>query len=123
MTGVFQTLEALETRLSDGRDWLVGDQLTEADIRLFVTLIRFDAAYHGLFKTNLKRIADYQHLQAFTKRLLAVPGVVETVSIPHIKAGYYSIKALNPSGIIPEGPTYVDDMVSGMDAVRQERAV
>lgn len=118
LTGVFQTLETLETRLSDGRDWLVGDQLTEADIRLFVTLIRFDAAYHGLFKTNLKRIADYQHLQAFTKRILAVPGVAETVSIPHIKAGYYSIKALNPSGIIPEGPTYVDDMVSGMDAAR-----
>ena len=112
VAGVFQALGTLEERLSDGRDWLVGDQLTEADIRLFVTLIRFDAAYHGLFKTNLKRIADFPHLQAFNERMLGVPGVAETVSIPHIKAGYYSIKALNPSGIIPKGPAYVDEMVS-----------
>jgi len=111
VAGVFETLDVLEERLSDGRSWLVGGQLTETDIRLFVTLIRFDAAYHGLFKTNLKRIADYPALQAFTERMLSFPGVAETVSIPHIKAGYYSIKALNPNGIIPEGPTHVDQMM------------
>lgn len=122
LAGVFETLEALEERFSDGRDWLVGGQLTEADIRLFVTLIRFDAAYHGLFKTNLKRIADYPNLQAFTERMLAAPGVAETVSIAHIKAGYYSIKALNPNGIIPKGPAYVDLMVAKVRAVGRDRA-
>ncbi|MEM9499192.1 MAG: glutathione S-transferase C-terminal domain-containing protein [Pseudomonadota bacterium] len=122
LAGVFETLEALEERFSDGRDWLVGGQLTEADLRLFVTLIRFDAAYHGLFKTNLKRIANYPHLQAFTERMLAVPRVAETVSIAHIKAGYYSIKALNPNGIIAKGPAYVDLMVAKVRAVGRYRA-
>jgi len=101
---VFTALEMLEKRLSDGRTFLFGDQITETDIRLFVTLIRFDAAYHGLFKTNRHRIADYRHLQSFLKTMLAIPGVRETVSIEHIKAGYYSVKALNPVGIVPEGP-------------------
>ncbi|VAV90103.1 Glutathione S-transferase, omega [hydrothermal vent metagenome] len=73
-------------------------------MRAFVTLIRFDVAYVGLFKTNRCRIADYPMLQAYTKRMLAVPGIGETVRIDHIKVGYYSIKALNPSGIVPEGP-------------------
>lgn len=114
--GVFEALEKLEERMSDGRLYLVGNQLTESDIRLFVTLIRFDAAYHGLFKTNLKRISDYTYLQRFVQRLLAVPGVSETVSIPHIKAGYYSIKALNPSGIIPAGPQDVDDLATRFEA-------
>lgn len=104
VTGVFQTLDALEARLSDGRLFLFGDRPTETDIRLFVTLIRFDAAYHGLFKTNLRRIADYPALQAFTNRMLSVPGVSETVNMDHIKTGYYSIKALNPGGIVPMGP-------------------
>ena len=76
----------------------------EADVRLFVTLIRFDVAYHGLFKCNLRRIADYPHLSAFTARVLGLPGVRETVSIDHIKRGYYSMKALNPTGIVPLGP-------------------
>ena len=108
VAGVFETLEELELRLDDGRAFLLGDRLTESDIRLFVTLIRFDAAYHGLFKTNLKRIADYPNLQAFLIRMLAVPGIAETVSIDHIKAGYYSIKALNPTGLVPNGPDYVE---------------
>ena len=103
-TVVFEALDALEDTLSDGRAFLLGERVTEADIRLFVTLVRFDAAYHGLFKTNLKRIADYPHLQAFLERFYALPGVSETVSIDHIKTGYYSIKALNPSGIVPQGP-------------------
>jgi glutathionyl-hydroquinone reductase len=82
----------------------VGDQLTEADIRLFVTLIRFDAAYHGLFKCNLRRVADYQKLKVYMDRIHAMEGIASTVRIDHIKAGYYSIKALNPNGIVPLGP-------------------
>ena len=73
-------------------------------MRLFVTLIRFDAAYHGLFKCNLRRLADYKNLSAYLAGMLAVPGIRETVSIDHIKRGYYSIKALNPNGIVPMGP-------------------
>lgn len=107
VTGVFEALDALETRLSDGREYVFGGGPTESDIRLFVTLIRFDVAYHGLFKTNLKRIADYPYLQAFTERVLQVPGLAETVDITHIKTGYYSIKALNPSGIVPMGPLQI----------------
>lgn len=101
---VFAMLDELEDRLSDGRDFLTGDRFTEADIRLFVTLVRFDPAYHGLFKCNLRRIADYPALSAYTARVLALPGLRETVNIDHIKRGYYSIKALNPNGIVPLGP-------------------
>jgi glutathionyl-hydroquinone reductase len=101
---VFATLDALETRLSDGRDWLLGDSFTETDIRAFVTLVRFDAAYHGLFKCNLRRLADYPLLSAYTARVYRLPGIAETVNIDHIKRGYYSIKALNPNGIVPLGP-------------------
>ena len=100
---VFTMLDELEARLENG-PYLFGAQLTEADVRLFVTLVRFDAAYHGLFKTNLRRIADYRNLQAYMLSVLNVPGVRETVSIQHIKAGYYSVKALNPTGIVPVGP-------------------
>jgi putative glutathione S-transferase len=103
--GVFATLDAMEERLLERGPYLFGDQLTESDIRLFVTLVRFDAAYHGLFKTNLKRIADYPQLSSFINVMLAVPGMRETVNIDHIKRGYYSIKALNPNGIVPIGPS------------------
>ncbi len=103
---VFTMLDELEARLENG-PYLFGAELTEADVRLFVTLVRFDAAYHGLFKTNLRRIADYPNLQAYMLRVLNVPGVRETVSIAHIKAGYYSVKALNPAGIVPLGPLLV----------------
>lgn len=103
---VFTMLDELETRLGDGRDFLLGNQLTEADIRLFVTLVRFDVAYYGLFKCNLYRIADYSALSAYQVRILAIPGVRETVDIDHIKRGYYSIKALNPTGIVPVGPAW-----------------
>lgn len=102
--GVFAMLDELETRLSDGRAFLTGDSFTEADIRLFVTLIRFDAAYFGLFKCNRQRLADYAALSAYTKRVLDLPGVRETVNIDHIKHGYYSIKSLNPNRIVPLGP-------------------
>ena len=96
-------LDRLESRLENG-PFLLGEGMTETDIRLFVTLIRFDAAYHGIFKTNLRRIADYPNLSKFLHTMLDYPGVRETVSIDHIKRGYYSIKALNPTGIVPFGP-------------------
>ena len=105
VAGVFAMLDRLEQRLTG--DYLFGPRFTEADIRLFVTLIRFDAAYHGLFKTNLRRIADYPRLSAYMERVLRLPGVKGTVNLDHIKAGYYSIKALNPTGIVPIGPDHV----------------
>lgn len=108
---VFTALDALEERLA-GKAYLLGDMLTETDIRAFVTLVRFDAAYYGLFKTNLKRIADYPNLQAYMLRVLDIPGVRETVNIDHIKRGYYSIKSLNPNGIVPRGPD-----IAGLDRV------
>ncbi|WP_277978072.1 glutathione S-transferase family protein [Pantoea endophytica] len=101
---VFSQLDELELRLQDGRTFLLGERLTEADIRLFVTLVRFDAAYHGLFKCNLRRLRDYPLLDRYLKSMLSVSGVRETVNIDHIKQGYYSIKALNPNGIVPVGP-------------------
>ena len=101
---VFTMLDVLENTLSDGREYLLGNQLTETDIRLFVTLVRFDVAYYGLFKCNKKPIRDYEHLQLYMMRIYQLEGMAETVNIDHIKAGYYSIKALNPSGIVPKGP-------------------
>ena len=101
---VFGMLAELEIRLSNSGPYLFDNVLTEADIRLFVTLIRFDVAYHGLFKCNLRQLRDFPALDAYLQRLLALPGVRETVSIDHIKQGYYSIKALNPNGIVPAGP-------------------
>ena len=100
---VFATLDTLERRLERG-PWLMGYRLTEADIRLFVTLARFDAAYNGLFKCNLRRIADHANLSAYLARLIAIPAFRDTFSLDHIKGGYYSIKALNPAGIVPLGP-------------------
>ncbi len=100
---VFDMLDELEDRL-DGQQFLFGERLTEADIRLFVTLARFDAAYYGLFKCNLRRIADYSNLSAYLLRILEIPGISDTVNLDHIKRGYYSMKALNPTGIVPLGP-------------------
>lgn len=101
---VFSMLDELEERVGGGGPFLFGGGLTETDVRLFVTLVRFDAAYHSLFKCNLRRLADYPALSAYLARILNVPGVSETVNIDHIKRGYYSIKALNPTGIVPVGP-------------------
>jgi putative glutathione S-transferase len=100
---VFMALDEMEKRL-EGQTYLIGNQLTFCDIRAFVTLIRFDAAYVGLFKCNLRTIADYPNLSAYVRRVYQLPGIKETVHFHHIKAGYYSIKALNPNGIIPHGP-------------------
>lgn len=101
--GVFAMLDDLERHLAAG-PYLMGDRLTEADIRLFVTLARFDAAYFGQFKCNLRRIADYQNLSAYLERLIALPAFRDTFNLDHIKRGYYSIKRLNPTGIAPLGP-------------------
>lgn len=102
--GVFNCLDSIEERLSDGRAYLFGDDLTESDIRLFVTLIRFDPAYSGLFKCNRNCLREMPFLTAYTQRILEIEGIKDTVNVDHIKAGYYSIKALNPSGIVPLGP-------------------
>jgi putative glutathione S-transferase len=101
---VFGALDRLEERLSRQR-YLVGRQLTEADWRLFVTLVRFDAAYHGLFKCNLRRLTDYPDLSNYLRDLYSVPGVAATVDLNHIKHGYYRRRPdRNPSGIVPLGP-------------------
>jgi glutathionyl-hydroquinone reductase len=101
---LFETLDWLEARLSSGR-YLCGDRVTEADWRLFTTLLRFDPVYVGHFKCNIRRIADYPRLSAYLADLLSVPGVRETVHLDHIKNHYYgSHKAINPTGIVPVGP-------------------
>jgi glutathionyl-hydroquinone reductase len=100
---VFAMLDELESRL-ESASFLLGGRLNEADIRLFVTLARFDAAYHGQFKCNLRRIADYPALSRYLARLIAVPAFRETFNLDHIKRGYYSIRCLNPTGIVPLGP-------------------
>lgn len=101
---VFNTLNELENILDDGRQFIFEEQLTETDIRAFVTLIRFDSAYHGLFKCNQKCIYDFPNVQSYMERIYALSGIHETVNIDHIKQGYYSIEALNPLGIVPRGP-------------------
>lgn len=101
---LFTTLDALDGRLSHQR-YLVGDTLTEADIRLFVTLIRFDAVYFGHFKCNQQRIADYAHLSGYVRDIYQTPGVAETVRIDHIKRHYYATHTdINPTAIVPVGP-------------------
>ena len=101
---IFATFDKLEERLSRQR-YLAGAQITEADWRLFTTLIRFDSVYHGHFKCNLRRIADYSNLWNYLRDLYAVPGVAETVHIDQIKLHYYgSQRQVNPTGIVPIGP-------------------
>jgi len=101
---LFATLDELETRLSRQR-YLIGSRLTEADWRLFTTLIRFDVVYYSHFKCNLRRIVDYPNLWNYLRDLYQVPGVAETVSVDHIKRHYYgSHRSVNPTGIVPIGP-------------------
>ncbi len=101
---LFAALDGLETRLAD-RAWLVGEAMTEADVRLFTTLVRFDPVYVGHFKCNLRRMVDYPALEAFLERILADPRIAATVHLDHIKQHYYaSHRDLNPSGIVPVGP-------------------
>ena len=101
---LFDTLDVLEARLAGQRS-LCGDQLTEADWRLFPTLVRFDPVYVGLFKCNIRRIADYPHLARYLAGLRAWPGIEETIDLFHIKHHYYeSLRFINPTGVVPLGP-------------------
>ena len=101
---LFETLNKLEQRLGENR-YLCGDRLTEADWRLFTTLIRFDAVYVGHFKCNLRRIADYPNLSGYLRELYQWPGVRDTVDFTHIKHHYYySHDTINPTRIVPKGP-------------------
>ncbi|MEQ3639955.1 MAG: glutathione S-transferase family protein [Alteromonas sp.] len=105
VNALFVALEEVETRLSSSR-YLVGDTLTEADWRLFTTLIRFDPVYHGHFKCNKKQISDYPNTFGYMKELYQVPGVAETVNFDHIKRHYYfSHTMINPTQVIPVGPS------------------
>jgi len=103
VTALFNTLDELEERLSKQR-YLVGDRLTEADWRLWVTLIRFDACYVGAFKCNIRRIADYPNLLNYTRELYQIPGISQTFSFAYAKRNYYAIERVNPNGIVPLGP-------------------
>ena len=104
VTALFDTLDWLEQRLSTQR-YLLGNAPTEADIRLFTTLLRFDPVYHGHFKCNLRRIVDYPALWAYARDLYQHPGVAETVDLGHIKGHYYgSHPTINPNRIVPMGP-------------------
>ncbi len=101
---LFGELDRLEELLGRQR-WLLGERLTEADWRLFTTLIRFDTVYHGHFKCNLRRLVDYPNLWSYTRELYQWPGVAATVDFEHIKQHYYrSHKTINPNGIVPLGP-------------------
>ncbi len=101
---LFDVLGELEARLSLRR-YLVGNQITEADWRLFTTLVRFDAVYYSHFKTNKKRLIDYSNLWSYARELYQVPGVAQTVNMDHIKTHYFgSHRSINPTGIIPKGP-------------------
>ena len=101
---VFATLDMLEAHLADNR-YLCGERFTEADIRAFPTLIRFDVAYFGAFKCNLRRLMDYPNVWAYTREIYQMPGVAETCDLDTFKRGYYSANPLrNPLGIVPLGP-------------------
>ena len=101
---LFETLDELDARLAAQR-YLFGDRLTESDVRLFPTLIRFDAVYHGHFKCNLRRIVDYQNLWPYLRDLYQHDGVAETVNFDHIKRHYYMTHDdINPARIVPIGP-------------------
>lgn len=104
MSELFASLDWLEGLLGERR-YLTGERITEADWRLFTTLLRFDAVYHGHFKCNLRRIADYPNLWAYTRELYQWPGVADTVDFAHIKGHYYrSHVTINPTGVVPKGP-------------------
>lgn len=104
VTALFDALDILEKRLSTQR-YLVGNAITEADWRLFTTLVRFDPVYVGHFKCNIRRLVDYPNLSNYLRDLYQVEGVRETVNIDHIKTHYYtSHTTINPTGIIPVGP-------------------
>ncbi|MGX1309602.1 putative glutathione S-transferase [Amorphus suaedae] len=120
VTPLFETLDWLEERLSKHR-FLVGDRLTEADVRLFTTLVRFDPVYHGHFKCNVRRIVDYPNLWNYTRDIYQRPGVRETVDLTHIKNHYYQSHAsVNPSGVVPVGPQIDFDAPHDRDRFAEE---
>ncbi len=103
-TNLFNTLEELEERLGKHR-FLIGNQITETDWRLFPTLVRFDAVYFGHFKCNKKQIIDYPNLWGYMRDLYQIPGIAETVNMDHIKRHYYiTHNSINPTTIVPLGP-------------------
>lgn len=105
VTELFDALNWIEEILSS-QEYLVNDQLTEADWRLFTTLIRFDPVYHGHFKCNLKQLKDFKHINLYVNKLYHYPGVKNTINFEHIKKHYYqSHTMINPTGIVPKGPT------------------
>jgi putative glutathione S-transferase len=112
---LFSALDTVEEKLSRHR-YLVGDRQTEADWRLFTTLVRFDPVYYSHFKCNLRRIADFPNLSNYLRDLYQVPGVAGTVNIHHIKAHYYgSHRSINPTGIVPVGPELFYDAPHNRD--------
>ncbi|MFD1330980.1 glutathione S-transferase family protein [Methylopila musalis] len=114
---LFAELDALDDRLGGSR-YLTGPTVTEADWRLFTTLVRFDAVYHGHFKCNLRRIADYPHLSGYLRELYQWPGVADTVNFAHIKTHYYwSHTTINPTRIVPKGPELDLDRPHGREGV------
>lgn len=114
---LFETLDWLEALL-DERRYLLGEVLTEADWRLFPTLVRFDSVYVGHFKCNLRRIVDYPNLWGYTRELYQVPGIAETVALDEIKRHYYMTHpSINPSRIVPLGPRIDFDAPHGRDGV------
>jgi putative glutathione S-transferase len=118
VTDLFDSLDWLEDLLGESR-YLTGDRITEADWRLFTTLLRFDAVYVGHFKCNIRRIADYPNLSGFLRELYQWPGVRGTVDMAGIKAHYYgSHKTINPTGIIPAGPDQNLDAPHGRDRLK-----
>ena len=120
---IFATLDQLEERLSRQR-YLVGKQTTEADWRLFTTLVRFDAVYYGHFKCNLRRIADYPNLSNYLRDLYQVPGIAETVSLDHIKRHYYgSQRQVNPTGIVPIGRSLISIAARPRRFSKEKRAI
>jgi putative glutathione S-transferase len=117
---LFNTLDELDARLDEQR-FLLGDRLTEADWRLFTTLVRFDAVYYGHFKCNRRRIADYPNLSGYLRDLFQMPGVKETVNFEHIKQHYYySHSRINPTRIVPLGPLLILDAPHDRDRFRGE---
>jgi putative glutathione S-transferase len=117
VTPLFATLDDLDARLATKR-YLAGDTITEADWRLFTTLVRFDAVYVGHFKCNLRRIADYPHLSGYLRELYQWPGVRETVNFTHIKNHYYySHETINPHRVVPLGPVLDLDAPHGREAI------
>jgi len=114
---LFETLDDLDARLADRR-YLCGDRVTEADWRLLTTLLRFDLVYHGHFKCNVRRIADYPHLSAYTRDLYQHPGVAETCDFMHAKRHYYeSHDMINPTRIVPVGPELDLDAPHGREGL------